>query len=133
MDFSPLRIQSRVLPLRGRGAYEAQPHGSPLGEGANPAVRFAHCPDTSLTDRWRSTVARIAREQETIIRFNEEDQDIELWSASPRMHRQMKKNGIEPDQISPGRPGAADREESRSYHFPRNYLKIAPKRRVSEE
>src|SRR5262245_19394335 len=78
-------------------------------------------------------MARIKYEQETIIRFNEEDEDAQVWSAAPRWHRKLEALGIAPDRISKGREGMEDSEESRSYHFPQRHIKIQIRKSLSTE
>lgn len=63
-------------------------------------------------------------ETETVITMNDEDAFAVVWTCQRRMTTQMRKRGIEPVE----QDGYGAR-----YHVPKNWIKINPPRRVSEE
>ena len=77
-------------------------------------------------------MARIRSERETTITFSEAEAEAEICSMSPRFQRQMEKRGIKPDKIEPTRLGADESEQSRWYRIPKDWLRIRPRRKVSD-
>src|SRR5262249_27104149 len=80
----------------------------------------------------RSPMPRIKSEQETTITFNEEEADMLVWTASPRFRRWMVQVGIEPYKIDRGHLGADESEDSCWYHIPKEWLRIRPRRSLSD-
>jgi hypothetical protein len=77
-------------------------------------------------------MARIKCEQETTITFNEAEADMLVWSASPRFQMGMEQLGIEPFKIDQGHIGADGSGASCWYRIPKKWLRIRPRRKVSE-
>ena len=58
------------------------------------------------------------QERETVIRFDEEDETAEIWTASQGVYSQMMKRGFVPDQ---------DNERSASFRVPKKLIKLPRK------
>lgn len=64
------------------------------------------------------------REQETIITFNQEDEEAELYTASPAIYRRMLKRGFKAEKWD---------EDSWVFKMPRQCVKLPSKPRVLTE
>ena len=70
-------------------------------------------------------------ERETILTFNEEEDDAMVWSASPMFQRHMARFKIEPCQT--GQRGEAGILESWSYRIPKGWVKVRLPKMLSPE
>jgi len=57
------------------------------------------------------------RERETIINFNEEDDELSIWTASEQVYRRLRKAGFMPSEESDR--SAVFKLPKSSYRFPR--------------
>jgi hypothetical protein len=74
-------------------------------------------------------MARLKLEQETTITFNEAEDHVLVYSASPRFQRKMAQQGIEPYKQDYGANHSED-EKSCRYRVPKEWIRVSPPRTV---